>query len=138
MDKFKRCQGRRFPFIPSSPCERRMNEQEEWGCLGMMLYCIKSYHGKEWYEIGITLVILKAIGYNKADTFTPIISAWVRLGPLIQSLQRAKESLTQICLFLLSSCKWAWWQCGSCHQYAHLFVWRMGFPTGLHLELTCI
>jgi hypothetical protein len=72
-----------------------MNEQEEWGCLGMMLY-----HGKEWYEIGITLVILKAIGYNKAGTFTPIISAWVaRLGPLIQSLQRAKESLTQICLF---------------------------------------
>ncbi len=71
----------------------------------MMLYCIKSYHGKEWYEIGITLVILKTIGYNKADTFSPIISAWVpRFGPLMQSLQEQKNPLHRsasfCCLFV--------------------------------------
>ncbi len=88
----------------------------------MMLYCIKVIPWQrvvwDWY---LPWSYWRLLGTTKADTFTPVISAWVgRLGPLIQSLQRAKESLTQICLFLLSFCKWAWWHCGSCHCM-HIF-----------------
>lgn len=47
----------------------------------------------------------RLLGTTKADTFTPILSAWVgRLGPLIQSLQRAKNPLHRsasfCCLFV--------------------------------------
>lgn len=73
--KFNRFQGRRLPFMHpsakasySSPLHLVRGEWMNKKSGSALVWCYiasKSYHGKEWYEIGITLVILKAIGYNK-------------------------------------------------------------------------
>lgn len=111
--KFNRFQGRRFPFMHpsakasySSPLHLVRGEWMNKKSGSALVWCyIASSHtmAKSGMRLVLPWSYWRLLGTTKADTFTPIISAWVgRLGPLIQSLQRAKESLTQICLFLLS------------------------------------